>query len=141
MANPPAARPANAFAEADMVNAPAQAREPKRRASLFERVTGTGRARAPEAAPQPAPTAAPAPAAAAPRPAPAAAAPAAPAPAAAAATVVPAPAPVAAAPLAPAAASPVQHRLGGLDPSDRLTTSRAEDDLLDIPAFLRRQAN
>jgi cell division protein FtsZ len=26
-------------------------------------------------------------------------------------------------------------------PSDRLTTSKAEEDLLDIPAFLRRQAN
>jgi len=144
MANPPAARPANAFAEADMVNAPAQAREPKRRGpSLFERVTGTGRARTAEAAP----AAAPAPAAAAPQPAPAAAAPAAaPTPAPAPAAVAPAPAPaVAPAPVAiqpaPAAASPVQHRLGGLDPSDRLTTSRAEDDLLDIPAFLRRQAN
>jgi len=138
MANPPATRPTNAFAEADMVNAPAQAREPRRRGpSLFERVTGTGRARAAEPAPQ---AAAPAPAAA-PRPAPAAApAPTpTPAPAVAAATPVPAPATAAAA-QPPAAGSPVQHRLGGLDPSDRLT-SRAEDDLLDIPAFLRRQAN
>jgi cell division protein FtsZ len=140
MANPPAARPTNAFAEADMVNAPAQAREPRRRGpSLFERVTGTGRARAGESAPQ---AAAPAPAAA-PRPAPAAAAPApTPAPAVAAATPAPAPAPAPTAAAQPAAAgSPAQHRLGGLDPSDRLTTSRAEDDLLDIPAFLRRQAN
>ena len=36
---------------------------------------------------------------------------------------------------------PVQPRLSGLDPKDRLATSRAEEDLLDIPAFLRRQAN
>jgi cell division protein FtsZ len=35
----------------------------------------------------------------------------------------------------------VQPRLSGLDPKDRLATSRAEEDLLDIPAFLRRQAN
>jgi cell division protein FtsZ len=133
IANPAAARPANVFAEADMVNAPAlPAREPRRRGpSLFERVTGTGRARAGETAPQPA-AAAPA---AMPAPAPVAAA-TAPAPAAA-----PAPVPVAAAVPAPTAVSPVQQRLGGLDPSDRLTTSRAEDDLLDIPAFLRRQAN
>jgi len=31
--------------------------------------------------------------------------------------------------------------LGGLDPEERLQPSRAEEDLLDIPAFLRRQAN
>ena len=31
--------------------------------------------------------------------------------------------------------------LQGLDPEERLHTSQAEDDLLDIPAFLRRQAN
>jgi cell division protein FtsZ len=30
--------------------------------------------------------------------------------------------------------------LGGLDPSDRIQ-SKTEDDLLEIPAFLRRQAN
>jgi cell division protein FtsZ len=139
MSNPPAARPTNAFAEADMVNAPPQAREPRRRLpSLFERVTGTGRARA---AAEPAPAAAapaprPAPVAATVRPAPVAPAPA-PAPAAAAtpaAAPTPAPAPA-------AQAAPVQQRLGGLDPADRLMTSRAEDDLLDIPAFLRRQAN
>ncbi|MDA0998778.1 MAG: hypothetical protein O2944_11300, partial [Proteobacteria bacterium] len=33
-----------------------------------------------------------------------------------------------------------QDRLAGLDPEDRLKESEAED-LLDIPAFLRRQAN
>ena len=31
--------------------------------------------------------------------------------------------------------------LGGLDSEDRLPTSESTDDLLDIPAFLRRQAN
>ncbi|MGQ0674994.1 MAG: cell division protein FtsZ [Rhodospirillales bacterium] len=31
--------------------------------------------------------------------------------------------------------------IGGLNPADRTLTSRQEDDLLDIPSFLRRQAN
>jgi cell division protein FtsZ len=39
---------------------------------------------------------------------------------------------------APAAPQP---RLGGIDPSDRLAVAKPEDELLDIPAFLRRQAN
>ncbi len=34
-----------------------------------------------------------------------------------------------------------QDQLGGLNPSDRITASDGEEDLLDIPAFLRRQAN
>ncbi|MBT5374429.1 MAG: cell division protein FtsZ [Rhodospirillaceae bacterium] len=37
-------------------------------------------------------------------------------------------------------ASP-QPKLGGLNPEERLPTSETDDDLLDIPAFLRRQAN
>ena len=36
---------------------------------------------------------------------------------------------------------PQQQRLGGVDPKERLPASQPEDDLLDIPAFLRRQAN
>ncbi len=32
-------------------------------------------------------------------------------------------------------------QIGGVNPSDRPLTSRQEDDLLDIPSFLRRQAN
>ncbi|HUI16492.1 MAG TPA: cell division protein FtsZ, partial [Alphaproteobacteria bacterium] len=44
-------------------------------------------------------------------------------------------------PQAEAPAAPVQPRLGGLDPADRLSASKSEDDLLEIPAFLRRQAN
>jgi cell division protein FtsZ len=44
-------------------------------------------------------------------------------------------------PRAPAAAPAQQPRLGTLDPGDRLVGSKSEEDLLDIPAFLRRQAN
>ena len=35
----------------------------------------------------------------------------------------------------------LQPRLGPLDPAERLVGSRSEEDVLDIPAFLRRQAN
>jgi cell division protein FtsZ len=38
-------------------------------------------------------------------------------------------------------AGPPPSRLGPVDPADRLTTASREEDLLDIPAFLRRQAN
>jgi cell division protein FtsZ len=31
--------------------------------------------------------------------------------------------------------------LGGLNASDRIKASSVDDDILDIPAFLRRQAN
>jgi cell division protein FtsZ len=41
----------------------------------------------------------------------------------------------------PAPAQPQQPRLGPLDPADRVTVSKGEEDLLEIPAFLRRQAN
>ncbi len=34
-----------------------------------------------------------------------------------------------------------QQKLSGLDPAERIGHSQAEEDLLDIPAFLRRQAN
>lgn len=37
--------------------------------------------------------------------------------------------------------APQQARLSGVDPNDRLKTSQSDDDLLEIPAFLRRQAN
>jgi cell division protein FtsZ len=39
-----------------------------------------------------------------------------------------------------APAKPTQPRLGALDPADRMSPSKADDEL-DIPAFLRRQAN
>ena len=97
---------------------PAQPRAP----SLFERVTGTGRA-AWAARTSRAPAAAPA------RPAEAAGS---------VARVEPRAAEVrSAAPRAETA----QPQLGGLDPSDRIAASTPEEDLLDIPAFLRRQAN
>ena len=56
------------------------------------------------------------------------------------------PPPVTAGPVsAPAPAQPApqpqQPRLGPLDPADRVTVSKGEEDLLEIPAFLRRQAN
>ena len=34
-----------------------------------------------------------------------------------------------------------QSPMGGLDPADRIAGAQSEEDLLDIPAFLRRQAN
>ena len=37
--------------------------------------------------------------------------------------------------------TPEQTRLEGVDSGDRIRTSQADDDLLEIPAFLRRQAN
>ncbi|MFO0996509.1 MAG: cell division protein FtsZ [Alphaproteobacteria bacterium] len=40
-----------------------------------------------------------------------------------------------------AQAVPAQATLGGLDPKERVKVSEPDDDLLDIPAFLRRQAN
>jgi cell division protein FtsZ len=42
---------------------------------------------------------------------------------------------------APQPAKPGQPRLGNVHPGDRLAQSQSEEDLLDIPAFLRRQAN
>jgi cell division protein FtsZ len=54
--------------------------------------------------------------------------------------------PVAARPMArpePTAKEAVRpaSQIGGVNPADRPLTSRQEDDLLDIPSFLRRQAN
>jgi len=114
--------------------------------SLFERVTGTGRAKKPEESAGSASSPAVAPAAAqerdrgtidalirsrtaTPR---------------AAEAPQPASQPVQAAPARaaqPAAPAPVKAPLGGVDPADRLPSADTEDDLLDIPAFLRRQAN
>jgi cell division protein FtsZ len=54
------------------------------------------------------------------------------------------PLPAAAAPSAQAVStqpSSAQPRLGPLDPADRVSVSKGEEDLLEIPAFLRRQAN
>jgi cell division protein FtsZ len=38
-------------------------------------------------------------------------------------------------------APPKQPRLGGLNPEERLPASQPDEEVLDIPAFLRRQAN
>ncbi|MCW8916050.1 MAG: cell division protein FtsZ [Magnetovibrio sp.] len=60
------------------------------------------------------------------------------------------PAPAVSAPAASLDSAPTQQMrtsamaeptLEGLDPEERLQTSQGEEDLLDIPAFLRRQAN
>ncbi len=47
----------------------------------------------------------------------------------------------AARPAAPAARPAADMSATRVSASDRLTTSKAEEDMLDIPAFLRRQAN
>ena len=111
------------FAAAAMTNGAARpdrqapaAAAPARAPSLFERVTGTGRAAwgarsARTAEAAPAPT----PNRVEPR-------------------------PMEARPAA-ARTEAAQPQLGGLDPADRIATSTPEEDLLDIPAFLRRQAN
>ncbi len=109
--------------------------------SLFAKVTG-GAARALQAAtqgsdaarkaqPQPQPQAQPAP-----QPAPARSGHAMPPQ-----REMPAPTRPAAAPAASPAGPASQPGLSGLDPAERIGQSRAEEDLLDIPAFLRRQAN
>jgi cell division protein FtsZ len=157
---------ADPFEVAAMVNgAHAEDGEPKaggllRRArkeggglSLFERVTGTGRAKKPEESAVSAP-AAEAPAATAeaesgtidalirsrtatPQAVEAPASAPVQAPVQAKPQVQPAPAKAE----QPAAPAPVKTPLGGVDPADRLPSADTEDDLLDIPAFLRRQAN
>ncbi len=122
------------------------AQQPRRTHNpLFGRATGATAWPRPEAPRPAAPT--PQPAAAQPVPAQPAGPPE-PAPAEAPAQAAPA---LPAAPTQPAASQPprpaqpsppaMQPRLAGLDPQDRLGALRAEEDLLDIPAFLRRQAN
>jgi cell division protein FtsZ len=110
---PPAAmRQPDPFAEADMVNKPA---EPKKKASLFDRITGAARRTEAEPAPmhrqaEPQFTRQPA---------------------------APVQAPAATVRVEP----PRQADLGLTATAERATPTRPQDDLLDIPAFLRRQAN
>jgi cell division protein FtsZ len=120
-----AASPPNPFAEAELVNAAktaAPAAKPApRKVSLFERMTRTGQARSDavvESVRSQPTLAAPIGAMTLPT----------------QPTAAPAPS------AAPAATAASQPRLGGLDPADRIQ-SKTEDDLLEIPAFLRRQAN
>ena len=167
---PAPARPrkADAFAEAAITNAGAQA-DRKRGRSLFQKVTGAvNRAMTEEQVPEKPqaverrePVAAkPIPKAETAAPVPAAkpevtAAPAAPAPVATATPAEPVvietpvestPAPVAEAPKAPEPvvgkpSAPTQQNLADIKPAAPRDTARAEEDMLEIPAFLRRQAN
>jgi cell division protein FtsZ len=140
------------LAEAELVNAGRAEAPPKKGRSLFARVTGTGRSLFGDAEPAPsrpvvepkfqAPAEPAAPAARAPEPAPEAEPVAETAPAREAAPVAPAartpePAP---APAPAASKAPAQQALGGLEPSGNRERN-TEEDLLEIPAFLRRQAN
>ena len=151
------AREADPFAVAALTNGdkeqPAVEKTGKgKAASLFERVTGTGRAAfghretadAVSTDPAPAPTPAPTPATATAT-ATAAAAPESNVVRAELPTMPatePQSAPAAVVEASVSAAPEVeQTRLGGLDPADRIESSDSEEDLLDIPAFLRRQAN
>ena len=129
------------FRAADMANGsrqePAPAAEEVRKPSLFERVTRTGRAAkstAPETqteaapvsdAPQPETASTPAPT---------------PAPADTVTSFIPAK-PVTAE--SPQLGVVAQNEMGGLDPQPEPARkeTEAEEDMLDIPAFLRRQAN
>jgi cell division protein FtsZ len=115
--------------------APAPEAPAKRSPNLFERITGTGlasrlkaepKAEAPVAKMEP--VAPKAPLMAEPAPAPVMAAPA----------LAPTPAPQ---PTPARLEEKIQPRLGGLDSADRAPAASPEEDLLDIPAFLRRQAN
>jgi cell division protein FtsZ len=127
---PEALRQPDPFAEADMVNKPA---EPKKKASLFDRITGVARRAEPEvqqamrqAEPQfsrpAAPVAQPMPQAPVQQPM--------------------LQEPVAQAPMQAAVQpAPRQADLGLIAATERPAPSRPQDDLLDIPAFLRRQAN
>jgi len=135
MAPPPAPQPSRVAAEQRAE--PQAATPPVKRGgqSLFAKVTGAARALAssqagesgaarqqPVARPMPGRSASPA------QPERQAAAPAASRPAPGNATAGP-------------AGNAAQPRLSGLDPAERIGHSQAEEDLLDIPAFLRRQAN
>jgi cell division protein FtsZ len=132
----PAADP---FREAALINGGPREAEQRGRTSLFKRMTGVGRgrkaaepvdaAKAPEA-PKPVenrdmtaaePTLGPP---AAPKPAP-----------------KPAAEPAAEPAAAPEAAAPEQSQLDVVEAGDRRVASQSEEDLLEIPAFLRRQAN
>ena len=111
-AAPEADSASDPFKEADLLNGGRKDETRRRGGNLFQRITGTGRERRPE-------------------------------PPAAATRPEPRPEPAKPAPIAekPAEKAPEQSRLAGVDPEDRVQTSQSDDDLLEIPAFLRRQAN
>ena len=107
------------FKEADLVNGGSSDDSRRRGPNLFQRITGAAREARPEI---PAARVAP--------------------PAARTAPEQPASASRPEKPQEPTPQpAPQQARLSGVDPEDRLKTSQSDDDLLEIPAFLRRQAN
>lgn len=138
----PAARPAIAQAPETQAEKPeekASQAEPKRPRGLFAKMTGAARAlnAGKPLAPTSSPVARPAPA----ETPMAVSRPAVPVPPMPQPSQSQSPAP-AAVPASPAPAQPEQQpRLSGLDPSERIGTRQTDEDLLDIPAFLRRQAN
>ena len=116
---------ASADASADpLLDAPAnqEPAQPKKRPSLFERVTGTGRAREMAESPTKTATITPLSAAESPR-------------------ELASESGAESAENSESQAEESQRELGGLSPSDRLISAPEDEDLLDIPAFLRRQAN
>ncbi|MBN35077.1 MAG: cell division protein FtsZ [Rhodospirillaceae bacterium] len=141
----PASAPAapSAFGSAALVN---NSNKEARKPSLFERMTGAGRSHKEPARQEPAirPKAAEAPAAPEPKPEPVAEAPA-PAPVSEPAAAEPAPAPVAAPePQPEPEAKPEPVMAAEPAPAPQTATmevSTVEDDVLDIPAFLRRHKN
>jgi cell division protein FtsZ len=107
------------FKEADLVNGGSTDDSRRKGPNLFQRITGAARDSRPE---MPAARVTP--------------------PAARTAPEQPVSASQSEKPQAPAPQpAPQQARLSGVDPEDRLKTSQSDDDLLEIPAFLRRQAN
>ncbi|NKB54890.1 MAG: cell division protein FtsZ [Alphaproteobacteria bacterium] len=110
-------KPAEPFAAAAMENARSEPAAPRRKAlTLFERMTGTGRAR-PQSEPTPPqkpvePT-----------------------------QKAEMPTPVRRQPPAAEPEQVGQPQLGGLESTDRSSQTPAEEEMLEIPAFLRRQAN
>jgi cell division protein FtsZ len=107
-------KPAEPFAAAAMENARSEPAAPRRKAlTLFERMTGTGRARTEPTPPQKPDL---------PKNKPEALAPV-----------------QSAMPMAPEPSG--QPQLGGLDSAERASQTPAEEEMLEIPAFLRRQAN
>ena len=102
----------DAFKEADLVNGGSVDASRRRGPNLFQRITGSARDAKPESAAPMTPASPPS-----------------------------APPVTAAKPEKPPETAPQQARLSGVDPEDRVQTSQTDDDLLEIPAFLRRQAN
>jgi len=111
-ATPESAAGSDPFKEADLVNGGSADDSRRRGPNLFQRITGSSRDAKPEAAKPATPPS--------------------PAPAQPSAETKPE---------KPQETAPQQARLSGVDPDDRVQTSQTDDDLLEIPAFLRRQAN